>query len=487
MSDLAKATGMDEFVDYDAIGLMELIKKGEVTASELLEVFISRADKLKHHINAVNIEYYDVARERAAHLTKDTPFAGVPILVKDMVDIGHLIGTDCSNSKSDYPTIPVPYTQAVESIGLNIFGRTNSPEFASSFNTWNERFGLTRNPWDPEKTVFGSSGGSSAAVAAGIAPLALGTDGAGSNRVPPNACGVFGFKPSRGRLLAGETGGVHDLIKTHSGISRSVRDNEMLFYHTQDLRNPLFKPFTLRSRAKESQKLRIGYIREGLPGYAVDPRIMKKQDKVAELCRSLGHDVVEVDLKIDGELYFQRYHSFYMPKFTSLAQQILDNKPSYNNEIMNILELTYLTRTNAVYGKKFTQQQVVEAEKYLLNDIPQVFEQLFDQYDVLLSAVCPIQTQNVGFINPMKDSFVEKANITNTISSLTSLSNICGHPSMSVPLSSIRNEESGIKMPLGSMFQAKSGDEEILYELAYSLESAKPWANKWPAISVKHL
>jgi len=469
----------DEFMQYDAIGLSELIKTKQISPAELLEVVIKRIEYFNPKINAVNIKLYDRARKMILNTNTNSLFAGVPVLIKDMIDIGGVLRTDGSKlMQNNIPLESVPYIVELEKSGLTIVGRTNVPEFASHSNTWNELYGKTLNPWDVTKTVFGSSGGSSAAVAAGIVPLAHGTDGAGSNRIPPNACGVFGFKPTRGRLAFGEKGGADDFLKANCGISRSVRDNEQLFIATQKRANNPFTTVQTSSKNLPLKSLKIGYIRTGLQGYEVDPEIVAKQDEIAKLLISLGHEVQEVTIPLKGDDFYDQFNVFFLTKFVPMVNSIIANNSSYS-KIEDIKELTNFVKTEAIFAKDFNDTEIEKATDYIKNYIPTIFKSMFEENDVLFSAVCPIKTQPVDFLNPMKDSFEDKQFVVGQTLSLTSFANICGHPAMSVPLSNIDN------LPLGSMFQAPNGKDELLYQLAYQLEETKPWKDQWPEMSYK--
>jgi amidase len=206
---------LDEFVDYDALGMAGLIKRGEISQKEAVEITIRRIEALEPLINAITTRTYDRAFEKAESISKDTTFAGVPILIKDMIDVGGVRRTDGSRMMlTNIPRENVKYIDGVEAAGMNIIGMTNVPEFAQlGIVTNNTAFGMSKNPWDLSKSTLGSSGGAGAAVASGMVPLAHGTDGGGSNRLPPCTQGVFGIKPSRARMLPGEQVGSTDHLK----------------------------------------------------------------------------------------------------------------------------------------------------------------------------------------------------------------------------------------------------------------------------------
>ena len=175
--------------------MAELIKKGELSSVEVVELTIRRIEAVEPIINAITTRTYERALKNAETISKDTTFAGVPILIKDMVDVGGVRRTDGSRMMlSNVPADNVMYIDGVEAAGMNIIGMTNAPEFAQlGIVTNNTAFGSSRNPWDLSKSTLGSSGGSAAAVASGMVPMAHGTDGGGSNRLPACAQGLFGL------------------------------------------------------------------------------------------------------------------------------------------------------------------------------------------------------------------------------------------------------------------------------------------------------
>ncbi|HEX4880258.1 MAG TPA: amidase family protein, partial [Limnobacter sp.] len=193
-----------DYDQYDALGLAELVRGGHVSAAELLEESIDRTNKVNPTINAVIRPMYDLARARATQV-QEGPFAGVPFLLKDL--IASHAGVEMTSGSRFYrgfvPAEDSEYVKRLKRAGLNIFGKTNTPEFGITPSTEPEYTGACRNPWDTLRSPGGSSGGSAAAVAAGIVPMASASDGGGSIRIPAACCGLFGMKPTRGRVPSG--------------------------------------------------------------------------------------------------------------------------------------------------------------------------------------------------------------------------------------------------------------------------------------------
>src|SRR5688500_1893620 len=220
--------GFAEYVDYDGLGLAELVRYREVAAIEVLEAAIARIERLNPSLNAVVTKVYDEARAEAQTPDAQAPFAGVPFLLKDLG--GAQAGVPLSAGSRFFAHAPAPADAEIvkrhKRAGLMILGRTNTPEFGLSATTEPVLFGPTRNPWDLARTPGGSSGGSAAAVAAGLVPVAHASDGGGSIRIPASCCGLFGLKTTRNRNsfapYAGE--GLAGCSVEHV-VSRSVRDS----------------------------------------------------------------------------------------------------------------------------------------------------------------------------------------------------------------------------------------------------------------------
>ena len=221
---------MSDMAFMDATGQAELVRKGEVTAGELVEAAISRAEKLNPALNAIVRPMYDEAREIASG-TGDGPFTGVPFLLKDLT--ASYAGVPLtSGSRFAENLIPDHDSELVtrfKKAGLVTVGKTNTPEFGIQPTTEPELFGPSRNPWDTERSTGGSSGGAAAAVAAGIVPMAHASDGGGSIRIPASCCGIFGLKPTRARNPLGpDFGDVMSGLVAEHAVARSVRDSAAL-------------------------------------------------------------------------------------------------------------------------------------------------------------------------------------------------------------------------------------------------------------------
>ena len=472
-----QTTGLDEFIDYDALGLAKLIKTKEITPEELIHIVINRIETLEGHINAISTRTFERAFENAKNVDLASTFAGVPILMKDMIDIAGIPRTDGSRLlQKNIGNKTVDYAKAIEKSGLIILGMTNVPEFTTTAVTVNDLFGETHNPWNLEYSCNGSSGGAAAAVAAGYVPLVHGTDGAGSNRLPTSACGLFGMKPSRYRMLSGELDGGHDMFKTNQAISRTVRDNAALFYETQDKSGKYFTSLEL-IKDPVKQRLKIAYVPYGIEAFRAEVSIADACNQVAKLCANLGHHVQEIKHPINGNEFFEHYNNAFLPKFKSLIK-MAEKQSGKSVEESGLL--TPFTISMANFAQKIQPSDTQKGLDYL-QGIGNLLSQLFDDFDIILSPTLPTETLKLGAITT-KDKFEDKKNILEKMLSLTAINNAAGNPAMSVPLS-ISNKTG---MPIGSMFQAAVGNDKLLYELALELEAAKPWKDNWAPLSVKY-
>jgi len=295
---------LSEYVQYDAVGLGGLIAQGEVSPRELADTALRACARINPRINAVieswspDLADVDAARDR------NSPLAGVPFLIKD-------VGVAMAGRKNEFGSrLAQGFTAAADSLlmrrfreaGLVTLGRTATPEFAWSGTTESTLCGPTRNPWNVAHGAGGSSGGAAAAVAAGIAPLAHATDAAGSIRIPSAACGVFGLKPTRGRVSNGA--GLEEAINglaAQLGVSRSVRDSAALLdavHGAADGEPYAIAPPVGRYLAQvgiEPGKLRIGVMPQAWGGQRTQAPILERLAEAVRLCASLGHEVEEAE------------------------------------------------------------------------------------------------------------------------------------------------------------------------------------------------
>ncbi|MDO6797210.1 amidase [Shimia thalassica] len=476
---LAQTRRMDELIDEDATGLAERLRAREFTQSELVETFIRRIEVMNPALNFMTNPAFDRARVKADTIPLDAAFAGVPILMKDMIDIGGLPRTDGSRFMlKNVPKRNVDYVDGVEAAGFNILGQTNVPELASFIITNNDVFGATKNPWNPDYSVFSSSGGSAVAVASGVVPMAHGTDGAGSNRLPPSATGIFGMKPSRRRMRSGEADGSHDIAKTNQMLSRTVRDNALAFSLTESQSGDPFPPVGFVSGPSD-RRLKVGLVVDDGKLITTDAEILEAQRKVALLMQNLGHEVEETPWPVDANVMADAYSNFFGGKLGGLKSAV---EGATGKTVMESGLLTRFLASNIEASAKISPEEIAEGRAFLENLVP-VFASVFEKYDVLLAPVAPVVAPSLYEHTPDELFTDELSQYVAARLKFTSPINFAGCPAMSVPLS----WSSDLGIPIGSHFIAAEGQDRLLYELAYELEEARPWKNIWAPFSLKYV
>jgi amidase len=479
------SAGASQLAGLDLIGQAALVRAGDARPRELVEAAIERMDAVNPRINAVVARLDEAAVANAARLERagalpDGPLAGAPFLVKDLG--GAMAGIpDTWGSRALVGNIPKrdsPLVTRYREAGLVIVGRTNTPEFGNHSTTEPELYGPTRNPWDPSRTVGGSSGGSAAAVAAGIVPAAHGGDGAGSLRIPASCCGVFGFKPSRGRVSnAPGNGGTAGLAVRHA-ISRSVRDNAALLdVAAGPLPGDLYTAPAPSRRfldevGRDPGTLRIGWTTTPPIDVPVDADCVAAVRAAADLLVSLGHDVEEAAPTFDGSVLVGPLGTVWAINNTEdvrFCDAVL-GRPTRDDE----LEIT--TRELADFGRTRTALDLVEATNAFAAATRQ-FVRFFDDHDVWLTPTLARRPEPLGVLNRSVGGALAWQHFDDSFNPWNPIANICGVPAMSVPL-----HWTADGLPIGVLLTGRYGDEAMLFRLAGQLEGARPWASRWPPI-----
>ena len=461
-----------EYFSYDALGLAELVRTKQISSIELLEVAIALTEKLDPKLNAVPIKHFELARENLKNNTDSGIFNGVPFLLKDLNN--YLKGTVTSGGSRVLENITADHTSELVKrtldSGLNIFGKTNSPELGLTVTTEPVLYGPTRNPWDLDRSSGGSSGGASSAVAAGIIPMAQASDGGGSIRIPASCCGLFGLKPTRARTPLGpvslEGWGGQSIFHC---VSVSVRDSAALLDVTSGpekgapYRSAYQEKSFLEQINIEPGNLKIGYLEDS--SISVDEDVEEVMNSTIDLCQKLGHSVESTKINFSSE-------EISLAIITIISSNVSYAVKSQSDQTGREVSNEYfenVTLQMAENGNNFSASDYVNAIK-INHRLGQELEKMFDQYDVLLSPVLASPPVKIGTIdmntNDMK-TYVERLT---KYSPFTGIFNQSGQPSMSVPL--FRTKDN---LPVGSMFSAAFGNENLLFSLAGQLERAQPW------------
>ena len=489
----------DEYVKHDATGLAELVANGEVTSAELLAAAREQVARINPEINAVVADLGAVADERAAS-ELEGPFAGVPFLIKDLAQEYKGFATSYGSRalKNDIAEEHATVVQRWLDAGLVIFGKTNTPEFGAKGITEPELWGPARNPWNTEHTTGGSSGGSGAAVAAGIVPAAGANDGGGSIRIPAGANGLVGLKPSRGLAPYGPRFGEPLFGMAVQGVvSRSVRDSAALLdaiVGTEPTAEYLSAPLTesLSEAIKTPpRKLRIGFSWSSAINASPDPEAIRAVEDAAMLLDSLGHEIEPIDPPYDDE---QLARDFLTIWFASLAAEVELAKQETGAKDKDFEADTIAIAELGRAGGAIEPALALNRR----HDYVRSMVKFHDDFDLFLTPTLAKQPPKIGEMDTPKGlQFASRAigklkagKALENIGILeemigeqlgwvpyTQLANLTGRPAISVPL----HWSVGTGLPLGVQFVGQLGDDGLLLQLAAQLEVAKPWAPMHPA------
>lgn len=473
---------------YDALGLAALVQANQVSALELLEEAIARVQRVNPQLNALTCERFEQARAETNAGLPDGPFRGVPLLVKDLGP--RLAGVPLTRGSRyfrDYvPAQDDEFVARLRRAGFSIFAKTSTPEFGLMPFTEPRAFGPCRNPWDPERTPGGSSGGSAALTAAGAVPLAHGNDMGGSLRIPASCTGLFGLKPSRGRVP--RCGGPAGDMNVDLGISRSVRDSAALLDAVSQ-RQPE-RPFLEEAR-REAGRLRIALAPGAMLGKEIDPRCRAAAEEAAKLCERLGHEVEIAEPA--GVDYRAAAFAVLLLFASNVGWTMREGNPLEKRLRSGDLEpgtWAMLLIARAISAADLTSALQVQI------DVSAAFEEFMQRYDVLLTptlAAPPVRigelaltSREVAQIEVLgrlrAGPLIRKAAQTIAQSlfdwlPFTPVFNLTGQPAMSVPLFWTQDD-----LPIGVHFAARMRNEAVLYRLAAQLEAAQPWFNRRPPI-----
>lgn len=490
------ALSPDEYRSRDATALAELVRDGEVSAIELTEVALREIERLQPELNALVWQDFDRARKAAGKVNSNQPFAGVPLLLKDTAP-HHLAGAPTAEGCDVHRHRVMEHNSHLVNhlldAGFVIPGRTNVPEFCLKATTEPRAFGATRNPWDGNHIPGGSSGGSAAAVASGMVPLATASDGGGSIRIPAAYCGLFGLKPSRGRVSQGP-----HLAETWNGLScdhvltRTVRDSAAVLDviagpapgDPYGIGAPPASFAELAGRAPGP--LRIGFSTTSPLGGPVHPDHIRAVQDTARQLEALGHRVEEAEPAVDGHRVAACYLMVY---FGHVAAQISAIRSEHGDRALTRLEPDTLML--GLLGETYSASDYVR-HQLKWNDFSRAVGDFFSRYDLYLTPTTAHPPARVG----EQDTPALEALGSRLASSLrlgrlvrasgqvtrlaldslrrvpfTQLANFCGTPAMSVPLG--RSEQG--RLPCGVQFMGARGDETVLLQLATQLETEIGW------------
>jgi len=452
----------------DAHDQAQLVREGQLSAAELVEAAIVRIDALDPQLCAISHRADTAARTRVLGGLPAGPMSGVPWLPKDSLDYPGMPSLGGSRSRSGMlASQGHAFTTRFDAQGLVALGKTVMPEFGLLGSTEPLLGPVTRNPWSLAHSPAGSSGGAGAAVAAGMVPFAHGSDGGGSIRLPAACCGIVGLKPGRDSTV--RVRGRHvieDLFVGDSLMSRTVRDTAWAFAaaHAQ--------PGRTMVREAGKRRLRIAVVEHGLSGAAPHPQVAAMVKASAELCASLGHVVENADWPVDGPATMRAFQDIWCHLGADSVDAV---RPLIGGRrLEDALEPWTLALARRA---ERLPTSALESAYARIARLPGELADFFSRHDVLLSPVASTPCPVLGSYAPDQPDEFLMAQMFRWID-YTPLQNIGGTPALSLPLF-----EDADGLPLGSMFAADRGGEEMLLALAYELEAARCWHDRWPPIS----
>lgn len=471
---------------FDAVSQADLVHRRLLQPIDLVRDAIARIEALDPLLNSVITPAFEQAIDTASRVDPDLPFAGVPILVKDLcAEVDGMRMCEGSAYLKDYVSRgDQEYIARLRRAGFVILGKTNTPEFGMAPTAEPRLFGATANPWDSTRTTGGSSGGSAAAVAAGLVPVAHANDAGGSIRIPASVCGLFGLKPTRARNPLGPRyGDVFGGMVAEHVLTRTVRDSAALLDVTAGPApgDPYCAPAHAGTWAAEvgrsPGRLRIAVTRTTPEGSPVHQDVLDALDDTVELLVALGHEVFERDLtELTPEVgsAIGRMYGAGVDWAISYWVRELGREPEPH-------ELEPLTR---LYWER--SQHVSGGELLMAMTVVQEFTRALavatdgrDGFDLWLSPTLAGPPPRLSeLVASDDDPTAAEARSAAWVSFPLVTANLTGRPAMSVPLH--HNAEG---LPIGAHFMGPFGGEATLFRLAGQLEEARPWAGLWPPVS----
>lgn len=461
-----------------AVELVELIRSKSMSPVELMETTLKRIEAVNPAINAFVSVHAEQAMTQAKRLAERIaagdpvpPLAGVPVGVKDLEDVEEMVtsygAVPYRNHVAPRDSIQVARLKAA---GAIVIGKTNTPEFGFTFFTKNRVFGVTRNPWNTERTPGGSSGGSAAAVAAGLTPMATGSDGGGSVRIPASYSGCFGLKPSYGRIPLYSAAGPLSALPMHpivvaGPLTRTVEDAALYMdctagYHPADP-NALPKPASyLRALKDLPQKLRIAFSPD--LGYVkVQKDVRALVDHAVRAFEAMGHEITlwEDTFPEVGDAWSKL---IYCDFFAQLSPQLDAHREELAKSLVMIID--------GMQGFSLKEQAGAMNTKAELN---QILWKLFDRFDLLLTPTVP--TEAFQAKGPPPSEVDGKPISLFEAVAFSYPFNLSGHPAATVP---VGFTDSGL--PAGLQIVGPRHRDDMVLQASYAFQQARPWADKRP-------
>jgi amidase len=474
----------EELAILDATAQADLVRQRRISPRELVDAAIARIERVNPKINAVILPLFDRARADAGSALPDGPFRGVPFLLKDLD--GNLEGAPLHCGMQflkrrgwidDHDSYLV---RKLREAGFVMVGKTNTPELGLTVTTEPEAYGPSRNPWNLEHSTGGSSGGSGAAVAAGLVPAAHAGDGGGSIRIPASECGLVGLKPSRGRVSLGPDAGEqwHGFVISHA-VTRSVRDSATILDAISGAMPgdpytapPPARPF-LEEVGTDAGRLRVGLLTV-LDGRTMHPDCRAAVAGAGRALESLGHHVEESQPAAFADPDFIQK---FMVVVTSWTARGLDEWSRRTGDTIGAGDVEPATWALADLGRGHSARDYLDAVEWLQAWTRRMASWWAGGYDLLVTPTIGEPPPLLGDLVPTADDPLGKMDRLLGLVPFTPPFNATGQPAISLPL-----HWNAAGLPIGVQFVAPYGREDLLLRVAAQLEQARPWKDRRPPI-----
>jgi amidase len=468
-----------DLLSRSATELADLVRLGEVQASELVESALARIEAVDPQINAFTLVDADgaLAAADAIGAGDERPFAGVPIAIKDLGSA--TAGLRVSNGSDLYGEYTPDYdshlVRRIRAAGFVIVGKTSSPEMGIVPWTEPRRFGPTRNPWNLDHTPGGSSGGSGAAVAAGMVPIAHGSDGGGSIRIPAACCGLVGLKPSRGRISRGPDAG-DSILATDGVLTRTVRDTAAALdlvsgYEPGDATwaPPPFEPFSLTA-SREPGKLSVGLMLEPPLEADVDPVAVQAARDAAALLESLGHDIEEIEPPDRFGALFETFTDVWAAQ-VSLGVRFGEMVTGREAGPDDVEALTWALHERALA----TPSSAYLRSLTILQRVARGAIEWSSQWGVILTPALAKRPLRIGELDACGPDPMGTFRASSLFTPFTPFVNVTGQPAISLPM-----YEGDDGLPLAVQVIGPPLSEGLLLALGAQLEAEQRWFERLP-------
>jgi amidase len=462
----ASKQDLTDLAKWDAVETRDQIRAGSVTTDEVLEAAISRA-QASQHLGAIVASTYDRARQKTSD-HKQGYFYGVPTFIKDLAQVAGAPTAWGSRASANYVSRKSdPITKQFEETGLVVLGKSACPELGLHATTEPLGSAPSLNPWDLSRSSGGSSGGAATLVSAGVVPIAHGSDGGGSIRIPASCCGLVGLKPSRFRLDMAGSNLLPVNIASDGVVTRSVRDTIAFYAALEAKRLPRRVPAIAAGERSSLKPLRIGFYVDPPGGSAVAADVKDAVRAAAKLCETLGHEIEEIPYP-----FYSGVNDDFLRFWCSLAW--IQARTGRFMMQWGFDQSKLEPWTSGLIDSFLNARRDTLASVKRLRTFVRTSADDMKRYDVFISPVLAEAAPKLGFLSGdlAFDLVFERIR---TYAAFTAVHNVTGCPAISLPLGTSTNG-----LPIGVQFAAAHGHDRTLLELALTLEEAQPWTTLAP-------